>query len=84
MRLIHSEKEWKVVFYLKEAVLKGQCDNLYDCGLIRHLRLSYKGQRATYDDDMVDRVCIVLSPTTNPKTITKLIHYARLTLYHSE
>jgi hypothetical protein len=83
MRLIQTEKNWQIVFYLEEVILKGQCENLYDCPPIRHIQLSYKGNPVI--DDLVDKVIIYMSPSTKPATLAHIIQYAsRVLFYHPE
>ena len=84
MRLTQNEKECKIVFCLKDVILKTQCDDLYDCRLIRHLHLTYRGTKAIADDDLVDTVRIYLPPTTPAATVAAVIRFMRYTLYHSE
>ena len=83
MRLIQNEKECQIVFYLRDPILKGQCDDLYDCGLIQKTRLTYRGIKSIADDDLVDTVRVRLPPTTPPATVAAIIRFMRFTLYHS-
>jgi hypothetical protein len=83
MRLIQTEKNWQIVFYLEDVILKGQCENLYDCPLIRHIQLSYKGKPVI--DDLVDKVRIYVSPNISPQHLAHILQYARrVLLYHPE
>ena len=84
MRLTHTDTCCRITFCLKEVILKAQCDDLYDCRLIRHLHLTYRGTRSTADDDLVDTVSVRLPPTTPPATVAAVVRFMRYTVYHIE
>jgi hypothetical protein len=83
MRLTQNEKECKIVICLKDVILKTQCDDLYDCRLIRHLHLTYRGTKAIADDDLVDTVSVRLPPTTTTTTVAAVVRFMRLTILNS-
>ncbi len=83
MRLTHTDTCCRITFCLKDAALKAQCDDLYDCRLIRHLHLTYRGIKAIADDDLVDTVSVRLPPTTSSTTVAAVVRFMRLTILNS-
>jgi hypothetical protein len=84
MNIIQSDSDCRIIFRLKDVVLKTQCDDIYDCGLVARVHATYRNRTSSADDDLVDTVCIQLVSHAGTNTINQIIRHARQTLYHSE
>jgi hypothetical protein len=84
MNIVQTDTDCKIIFRLQDLVLKAQCDDIYDCGLVARVRATYRNRTSSADDDLVDTVCIQLAPNAETNTLNQIIRHARLTLYHSE
>jgi hypothetical protein len=84
MDIIQCEDTCRIIFHLKDIVLKAQCYDIYDCGLVKRIRATYRNRIVLEDDDPVDTVYLYLESSVGAKTLVRIIRYARLILYHSE